>query len=155
MKIQPIRLTFKTEMNTLLLMIFKRSVPPLKVQETKTGHKSVIKHPYESNTLIHWSQTQLLEGHSSAQFSSNPNQTHLSQLIKLFKITRNFQAGVIWSWLELNSAELWPSRNGVWDLCKSCEKIKSLYMINRFNLGIYTHKTPIIIFLTDFNKHVC
>ncbi len=63
----------------------------------------------------HWSQTQFLEGHSSAQFSSNPNQTHLIQIIKVFRITRNFQAGVIWSWLELNSAELWPSRNWVWD----------------------------------------
>uniref|UniRef100_A0A673HXZ0 Myosin-10-like n=1 Tax=Sinocyclocheilus rhinocerous TaxID=307959 RepID=A0A673HXZ0_9TELE len=48
---------------------------------------------------------------SSAQFSSNPNQTHLIQQIKVFRITRNFQAGVIWSCLELNSAELWPSRN--------------------------------------------
>ncbi len=67
--------------------------------------------------LRHWSQTQFMEGHSSAQFSSNPNQTHLIQLIKVFRITRNFQAAVIWSWLKLNSAELWPSRNWVWDLC--------------------------------------
>ncbi len=50
----------------------------------------------------------LLEGHSSAQF--NPNQTHLIQIIKVFRVTRNFQAGVIWSWLELNCAALWPSR---------------------------------------------
>ncbi len=56
--------------------------------------------------LYHWSQTQFLEGHSSAQFSSNPNQTHLIQLIKVLRITRNVQAGVIWSWLELNCAEL-------------------------------------------------
>ncbi len=63
----------------------------------------------------HWSQTQFLEGHSSAQFCSNPNQTHLIQLIKVIRITRNFQAGVSWGWLELNSAELWPSRNWVWD----------------------------------------
>ncbi len=67
--------------------------------------------------LMHWSQTQFLEGHSSAQFSPNPNQTHLIQLIKVFRITRNFQTGVIWSWLELNCAELWPSRNWVWDQC--------------------------------------
>jgi len=33
--------------------------------------------------------------------SSNPNQTHLIQIIKVFRITRNFQAGVCWSWLEL------------------------------------------------------
>ncbi len=67
--------------------------------------------------LRHWSQTQFLEGHSSAQFRSNPNQTHLIQLISVFRITRNFQTGVSWSWLELNSAELWPSRNWVWDQC--------------------------------------
>ncbi len=67
--------------------------------------------------LRQWSQTQFLEGHSSAEFSSNPNQSHLIQLIKVFRITRNFQAAVIWSWLELNSAELWPSRNWVWDHC--------------------------------------
>ncbi len=52
---------------------------------------------YESDSLTHWSQTQFLEGHSSAQICSNPNQTHLIQLIKVFRITRNFQAGVIWS----------------------------------------------------------
>ncbi len=38
----------------------------------------------------------------------------LIQLIKFFRITRNFQAGVSWSWLELNCAELRPSRNWVW-----------------------------------------
>ncbi len=65
--------------------------------------------------IAHWSQTQFLEGHSSAEFSSNPNQTHLIQVIKVFRITRNFQVSVIWSWLELNCAELWPSRNWVWD----------------------------------------
>ncbi len=64
--------------------------------------------------LNHWSQTQFLERHSSAQFSANPNQTHLIQLNMVCRITRNFQVGVIWSWLELNSAELWPSRNWVW-----------------------------------------
>ncbi|KAL0151265.1 hypothetical protein M9458_053456 [Cirrhinus mrigala] len=43
--------------------------------------------------LKQWSQTQFLEDHSSAQFSSNPNQRHLIQLIKGFRIIRNFQAG--------------------------------------------------------------
>ncbi len=37
---------------------------------------------WEPLVLTHWSQTQFLEGHSSAQFCSNPNQTHLIQLIK-------------------------------------------------------------------------
>lgn len=36
---------------------------------------------------------------SSAEFSFNPNKTHLIQLIKFFRITRNFQGGV----LELDS----------------------------------------------------
>ncbi len=69
--------------------------------------------------LAQWSQTQFLEGHSSAQFSTNPNQTHQIQLIKVFRITRNFRADVSRSWLELNSAELWHSRNWVWDHCLS------------------------------------
>ncbi len=70
-----------------------------------------LRHSYK-RTLGHWSQTQFLEGHSS-----NPNQTHLIQLIRVFRITRNVQSVVIWSWLELNCAELWPSRNWVWDQC--------------------------------------
>ncbi len=53
---------------------------------------------YSGNTAtFHWSQTQFLKGHSSARFSSNPNQTHLIQLIKVFRITRNFQACLILS----------------------------------------------------------
>ncbi len=38
------------------------------------------------------------------EFSSNHNRALLIQLIKVFWITGNFQAGVSWSWLELNSA---------------------------------------------------
>ncbi len=64
-------------------------------------------------TQVHWSQTQFLEDHSSTHFSSNPNQTHMIQLIKVCRITRNFQAGVIWSWLKLNSASLlYPHNQG-------------------------------------------
>ncbi len=37
--------------------------------------------------------TLVLEGHCPANFSSNPNQTHLNQLIKLFRITSKLQAG--------------------------------------------------------------
>jgi len=33
----------------------------------------------------------VLEGRCPAEFSSNPDQTHLSKLIKVFRITRNFQ----------------------------------------------------------------
>ncbi len=95
--------------------------------------------------LDHWSQTQFLEGHSSAQFSSNPNQTHLLQLIKVFRI-KNFQAGVIWSWLELNSAELWLSRNWVWDhwlrFCKYTCCSESLHSCFPF-------------YIEDFINHIC
>ncbi len=36
----------------------------------------------------------VLEGRCPAEFSSNPDQTHLNQLISVFKITRELQAGV-------------------------------------------------------------
>ncbi len=48
-------------------------------------------------SVDHWSQTPFLEGNSSAQFSFNSNQTLLIQLIKVFTIARNLQAGVILS----------------------------------------------------------
>ncbi len=35
-----------------------------------------------------------LEGRCPAEFRSNPNQTHLNQLIKVFKITRKLPADV-------------------------------------------------------------
>jgi len=44
-----------------------------------------------------------LEGQSAAEFSSNPNQTHLKKIINAFKIPRKLQAGVRLG-LELNSA---------------------------------------------------
>ncbi len=37
-----------------------------------------------NDSIKHWCLTPFLEGHSSAQFCSNPNQTHLMQLIKVF-----------------------------------------------------------------------
>ncbi len=39
--------------------------------------------------------TLVLEGHCPVNFSSNPNQTHLNQLIKLFRITSKLQAGEV------------------------------------------------------------
>ncbi len=54
-------------------------------------------HNLPNTFLQHWFEPKFLEGHSSAQFSYNPNQTHLIQIIKVFRITRNFHAGVIWS----------------------------------------------------------
>ncbi len=89
--------------------------------------------------LQHWSQSQFLEGHSSAQFNSNPNQTHLIQLIKVFRITRNFQAGLSWSWLELNSTELWPSRNCVWDHCPTDMVWVWACLVNQWKTGNYVN----------------
>jgi len=37
--------------------------------------------------VIQWSPTLLLESYHPADFSSNPNQTHLNQLIKVFRAT--------------------------------------------------------------------
>ncbi len=44
--------------------------------------------------LPSWYRPLVLKGHCPANFSSNPNQTHLNQLIKLFRITNKQQAGV-------------------------------------------------------------
>ncbi len=64
---------------------------------------------------MHWSQTQFLEGHSSAQFSSNQLQitTDWSFLVILKTLISWIRC--VWLGLELNCAELWPSRNWVWD----------------------------------------
>ncbi len=86
------------------------------------------------DAIEHWSQTQFLEGHSSAQFCSNPNQTHLIQIIKVFSIPRNFQAGVIWSWLKLNSAELWLSGSWVWDHCHRRTFLSKWFIKNLYHL---------------------
>ncbi len=56
--------------------------------------------------------TLILEGGVPAVFSSNPNQTHLNQLIEVFRM----QLGVFFQGflgLELNSAREWPSRINV------------------------------------------
>ncbi len=114
-----------------------------------------------SNYLRHWSQTPFLEGHSSAKFSSNPNQTHLIELIKLSMLTRNFQAGVTWSWLELNSAELRPSRNWVWDHWFKVWASIILYRITTKNILKYIERftsieaVPLYINLSSSYKHTC
>ncbi len=51
----------------------------------------------------------VLEGRCPAEFSSNPNQTHLEQLIKLLGIPDTSRQ-VCWGKLELNSAGHRPSR---------------------------------------------
>ncbi len=48
--------------------------------------------------------------HFPAQFNSNPNQTYLNKLIKVFRINRKLQAAEFVSRYELNSAGTWTSR---------------------------------------------
>ncbi len=48
-------------------------------------------HLFEAISLV---ESRVLEGRCPAEFSSNPNQTHLNKLINVFKITRKLQTGV-------------------------------------------------------------
>ncbi len=86
---------------------------------------------------------------NSRGHSSNPNHTHLIQLIKAFRITRNLQAGVILSLLEINSAELWPSRNWVWDHC-----LKGLVQPQMKVLSSCTHSQVIPNFFSWTQKKI-
>ncbi len=92
-------------------------------------------------SLSHWSQTQFLEGHSSAQYSYNPNQTHLIQIIKVYRITRNFQAGVL-ELVGAKSAELRPSRNWVWDHCFKCKASCSKPQLCQKTVRSNSHEAP-------------
>ncbi len=56
------------------------------------------------------SPSSVLEGRCPAEFSSNPNQTHLKQLIKLLLGILQTSRQVCWGKLELNSAGHRPSR---------------------------------------------
>ncbi len=60
-----------------------------------------------------------LEGRCPAEFSSNPNQTHLKQLIKVFLGILETSRQVCWGKLELNSAGHRPSRTECGDPCSS------------------------------------
>ncbi len=62
------------------------------------------RHPFTA----HWSQTQFLEGHSSAQFSSN--QLQITPAWKFLVILKTLISWVrcVWLGLKLNCAELWP-----------------------------------------------
>ncbi len=65
--------------------------------------------------LNQWSQTQFLEGHSSAEFSSN--QPQITPAWKFLVILKTLISWIrcVWLGLEQNCAELWPSSNWVWD----------------------------------------
>ncbi len=71
-------------------------------------------------------QPLLLETHCSAEFNSNPNQTHLDQLIKVLRIIENYRP-VCWGRLELNFAGQRVSKSSFEDLL----------MLNMFMLITY------------------
>ncbi len=76
-------------------------------------------------TLDQGWETLILEGHSPAEFSSNPNQTHLNQLIKVFRMQLGIFFPQGFSGLELNSAGEWPSRINVPHPCfRPWEKVE-------------------------------
>ncbi len=55
----------------------------------------------------HRPSTLLLGTHFPAEFSSNPNQTHRNQLLKVFRITWKVTGQVCWSRLEINIVGQW------------------------------------------------
>jgi len=85
-----------------------------------------------------------MEGQCPAEFSSNPDQTHLSNRsnrpeqanqAKVFMITRNSQVG-IWSRLELNSAGQWPSWT---EFEKPCFKAKNIFWRKKQESPVLNH----------------
>ncbi len=67
--------------------------------------------------LTQGSPGSVLEGRCPAEFSSNPNQTHLKQLIKVLLGILETSRQVCWGKLELNSAGHRPSRIKFDDPC--------------------------------------
>ncbi len=74
---------------------------------------------YESDSLTQGSPDTVLEGRCPAEFSSNPNQTHLKQLIKVSLGILETSREVCWGKLELNSAGHRPSRIKFDDPCSN------------------------------------
>ncbi len=68
-------------------------------------------------TVWQGSPSSVLEGRCSAEFSSNPNQTHLKQLIKVLLGILQTSREVCWGKLEPNSAGHRPSRIKFDDPC--------------------------------------
>ncbi len=61
----------------------------------------------------------VLEGRCPAEFSSNPNQTHLKQLLNVLLAILEASMQVCWGKLELNSAGHRPSRTEFGHPCTS------------------------------------
>ncbi len=70
----------------------------------------------------------VLEGRSPAEFSSNPNQTHLKRLIKLLRgIPETFRE-VCWGKLEVNSAGHRPSTTADLDYFQICVFLALMFL---------------------------
>ncbi len=70
-----------------------------------------------SNAIEQGSPSRSWRAGVPAEFSSNPNQTHLKQLIKVLLGILETSRQVCWGKLELNSAGHWPSRIKFDDPC--------------------------------------
>ncbi len=77
-----------------------------------------------------WSQTQFLEGHSSAEFSSN--QLKITLALKFLVILKTLISWIrcVCLGLEQNCAELWLSMIRVWDQCYRGSIENQLYLSN-------------------------
>ncbi len=92
-------------------------------------------------SLSHWSQTQFLEGHSSAQFSYNPNQNTPdpdNQGLQDYKKLPSRCVGAGGA----KSAELWPSRNWVWDHWFKCKASCSKPQLCQKTVRSNSHEVP-------------
>ncbi len=79
----------------------------------------------------------VLEGRCPAEFSSNPNQTHLKQLIKLLLGILQTSSQVCWDKLELNSAGHRPSRIKFGDPCLKGWLAQKVFKVIFFLLIFY------------------
>ncbi len=66
----------------------------LAIQVNQNYESNLMTTVFEITSLLNWIGNSVLECRCPAEFSSNPNQTHLKKLINVFEITRKLQAGV-------------------------------------------------------------
>ncbi len=88
------------------------------MQEPLAKH-IVIEQTHLSNTVHQGSPDSVLEGRCPAEFSSNPNQTHLNLLFKVLLGIPETSRQVCWGKLELNSAGHRPSKTKFGNPCNT------------------------------------
>ncbi len=94
------------------------------------------------NALNQGSPNLFLEGRCPAEFSSNPNQTHLNQLIKVLLSILETSRQVCWGKLELNSAGHRPSRTECGD---PCFKLSWMFKSARLKTGTRPSDRAVLI----------